>query len=76
MNRPLVEVELAFVLREPLVGPSVNAADVIRATDFVLPVHRDRRHPSEGPGARRRSSTASPTPPLAGWSCWGAGQPA
>src|SRR6516225_7261585 len=37
MNRPLVEVELAFVLREPLVGPSVNAADVIRATDFVLP---------------------------------------
>jgi 2-oxo-hept-3-ene-1,7-dioate hydratase/2-keto-4-pentenoate hydratase len=37
MNRPLVEVEVAFVLREPLVGPGVNAADVIRATDFVLP---------------------------------------
>ena len=37
MNRPLVEVELAFVLKEPLRGPSVNAADVIRATDFVLP---------------------------------------
>ncbi len=36
---------------------SVNAADVIRATDFVLPVHRDRRHPPEGPGpqhARRQ----------------------
>lgn len=37
MNRPLVEVELAFVLKEDLVGPSVNAADVIRATDFILP---------------------------------------
>ena len=37
MNRPLVEVELAFVLRGPLTGPYVNAADVIRATDFVLP---------------------------------------
>ena len=37
MNRPLVEAELAFVLREPLVGPGVNAVDVIRATDFVLP---------------------------------------
>ena len=37
MNRPLVEVELAFVLKAPLRGPSVNAADVIRATDFVLP---------------------------------------
>ncbi|MGH9134996.1 MAG: 2-keto-4-pentenoate hydratase [Ilumatobacteraceae bacterium] len=37
MNRPLVEVELAFVLGAPLAGPSVNAADVIRAVDFVLP---------------------------------------
>jgi 2-oxo-hept-3-ene-1,7-dioate hydratase len=37
MNRPLVEVELAFVMREPLRGPSVNVVDVIRATDFVLP---------------------------------------
>lgn len=37
MNTPLVEVELAFVLKEPLRGPSINAADVIRATDFVLP---------------------------------------
>ncbi|MGH2586556.1 MAG: 2-keto-4-pentenoate hydratase, partial [Dehalococcoidia bacterium] len=36
-NRPRVEVELAFVLRHDLVGPSVNAADVIRATDFILP---------------------------------------
>lgn len=34
---PLVEIELAFVLKSPLRGPNVNAADVIRATDFVLP---------------------------------------
>ena len=32
-------------------------------------VHRDRRHPPEGPRARRRWSTASPTPPpAASWS--------
>ncbi len=37
MNRPLVEVELVFVLKEDLGGPSVNALDVIRATDFVVP---------------------------------------
>jgi 2-oxo-hept-3-ene-1,7-dioate hydratase/2-keto-4-pentenoate hydratase len=37
MNRPLVEVELAFVLKEPLEGPGINVADVIRATDFVVP---------------------------------------
>ena len=37
MNRPLVEVELAFVMRDELRGPHVNVADVIRATDFVLP---------------------------------------
>ncbi|THD78572.1 MAG: hypothetical protein E7812_11315 [Phenylobacterium sp.] len=37
MNRPLVEVELAFVMGRELKGPSVNAADVIRATDFILP---------------------------------------
>jgi len=51
MNRPLVEVELAFVLREPLVGPSVNAADVIRATDFVLPCIEivDTRQKGRGP---------------------------
>lgn len=36
-NRPLVEVELAFVLRDQLLGPGITAADVIRATDFVLP---------------------------------------
>lgn len=34
---PLVEIELAFVMKEPLQGPGVNVADVIRATDFVLP---------------------------------------
>ena len=37
MNRPLVEVELAFVMGRELKGPSVTAAEVIRATDFILP---------------------------------------
>jgi 2-oxo-hept-3-ene-1,7-dioate hydratase/2-keto-4-pentenoate hydratase len=37
LNRPMVEVELAFVMKERLQGPSVHVADVIRATDFVLP---------------------------------------
>ena len=51
MNRPLVEVELAFVLREPLAGPAVNVADVIRATDFVLPAIEivDTRQKGRGP---------------------------
>lgn len=39
MNRPLVEIELVFVLRSPLGGPDVNAIDVIRATDYVLPAY-------------------------------------
>jgi 2-keto-4-pentenoate hydratase len=34
---PRVEVEVAFVLKERLEGPSCNVADVLRATDFVLP---------------------------------------
>ncbi len=37
MNRPLVEVELAFVMGDELRGPSINVADVIRAVDFVMP---------------------------------------
>lgn len=37
LNRALVEVEIAFVLKERLQGPGINAADVIRATDFILP---------------------------------------
>ncbi len=37
LNQPRVEVELAFVLGADLSGPGVTAADVIRATDFVLP---------------------------------------
>ena len=51
MNDPLVEVELAFILREPLVGPAVNAVDVIRATDFVLPCIEviDNRQQGRGP---------------------------
>lgn len=34
---PRVEIEVAFVLARPLEGPGINAADVIAATDFVLP---------------------------------------
>ena len=51
MNRPLVEVEIAFVLKEDLPGPAVNAADVIRATDFVLPCIEivDSRQKGRGP---------------------------
>ena len=51
MNRPLVEVEIAFVLRQDLPGPAVNAADVIRATDFVLPCIEivDSRQKGRGP---------------------------
>ena len=35
--QPLVEIEMAFVMKERLEGPGINVADVIRATDFVLP---------------------------------------
>jgi 2-oxo-hept-3-ene-1,7-dioate hydratase len=34
---PRVEVELAFVLGQPLQGPGVTLVDVLRATDYVLP---------------------------------------
>ena len=34
---PLVEIEMAFVMKERLQGPGLNVADVIRAIDFVLP---------------------------------------
>ncbi|MCP4222246.1 MAG: 2-oxo-hepta-3-ene-1,7-dioate hydratase [Actinomycetia bacterium] len=37
MNRPLVEIELVFVLDTNLGGPDVNAVDVINATRYVLP---------------------------------------
>jgi 2-oxo-hept-3-ene-1,7-dioate hydratase len=50
LHNPLVEVEIAFVLKHDLVGPAVNAADVIRATDFVLPCLEivDRRFSTRG----------------------------
>ena len=34
---PRVEVELAFILGEPLKGPNVTIYDVLRATEFVTP---------------------------------------
>ena len=52
MNRPMVEIEVVFVLKSELGGPSVNAVDVIRATDFVLPAVEvvDSRFASRGAG--------------------------
>lgn len=35
--RPAVEIEIAFVMRDPLSGPGVTAADVIAATDYIVP---------------------------------------
>jgi 2-keto-4-pentenoate hydratase len=35
--QPRVEIEVAFVLKARLEGPGVTVADVIRATDFILP---------------------------------------
>lgn len=34
---PMIEIEIAFVMRHALKGPGVLPVDVIRATDFVLP---------------------------------------
>ena len=34
---PKVEGEIAFVLKKTLTGPGITAADVLRATDFVMP---------------------------------------
>jgi 2-keto-4-pentenoate hydratase len=50
MNHPLVEVEIAFVMGKELAGPSLNVADVIRATDFVLPALEivDNRYNARG----------------------------
>lgn len=35
--QPKAEAELAFVLKEDLIGPGLTATDVIRATDYVSP---------------------------------------
>jgi len=50
MNSPLAEIEIVFVLKEPLGGPDVNAIDVIRATDFILPAVEvvDNRYAGSG----------------------------
>lgn len=37
LNRPLVEIEMLFVLRADLGGSDVNALDVINATEYVVP---------------------------------------
>src|ERR1700712_2039677 len=35
--KPRVEVELAFVMGKRLIGPGVGIADVLRATEYVIP---------------------------------------
>jgi 2-oxo-hept-3-ene-1,7-dioate hydratase len=40
--KPRVEVELAFVLGQPLKGPGIGLIDVLRATDYVVPALDDR----------------------------------
>ena len=37
MIQPKAEGEIAFVLKEDLMGPGVTTADVLRATKFVMP---------------------------------------
>ena len=37
MIQPKAEGEIAFVLKEDLMGPGVTSADVLRATKFVMP---------------------------------------
>ncbi len=37
MIAPRAEGEIAFVLKQDLVGPGVTASDVLRATDFIVP---------------------------------------
>ncbi|GAA6155972.1 2-keto-4-pentenoate hydratase [Pyruvatibacter sp. HU-CL02332] len=34
---PMIEIEIAFVMKDALKGPGILPVDVIRATDFVLP---------------------------------------
>ncbi|HWA60290.1 MAG TPA: fumarylacetoacetate hydrolase family protein [Caulobacteraceae bacterium] len=34
---PMIEIEIAFVMKERLAGPGVLPMDVVRATDFVVP---------------------------------------
>ena len=51
---PKIEVELAFILNSPLAGPDVTIADVLNATDYVIPAleliaaRSYRTHPKTG----------------------------
>ena len=47
--KPRVEVELAFVLGKRLMGPGIGLTDVLAATEYVVPAHRDRRCARAGP---------------------------
>ena len=51
-DRPSVEIEISFVLKDRLAGPGITIVDVIRATDFILPAIEivDSRYTARGPG--------------------------
>ncbi|MEM7132319.1 MAG: fumarylacetoacetate hydrolase family protein [Chloroflexota bacterium] len=50
MNRPKVEIEIAFVLHTDLTSLTVNTVDVIQATDFIMPAFEivDNRYNKRG----------------------------
>jgi 2-oxo-hept-3-ene-1,7-dioate hydratase len=35
--QPRIEAELAFILKSPLEGPRITVADVLKATDYIVP---------------------------------------
>ncbi|WP_231943985.1 FAA hydrolase family protein [Arcanobacterium phocae] len=49
-NKPRVEVELAFILKDKLEGPQVTIYDVLRATEFVTPAIEILSSRVSGPG--------------------------
>lgn len=71
---PRFEVEFAFILAKPLMGPAVTMVDVLNATDYVIAALElidarieqfDRK-----PGSRARFATPLPTMPPTPASSW------
>ena len=78
---PRVEVELAFILGQPLKGPGVTLFDVLRATDYVTPAieiidARIEQFDRDSKAPCARCSTPSATLPPMPASCWAAGRQA
>jgi len=57
--RPRVEIELAFIMGRPLKGPGVGLAEVLRATEYVVPaieiVDARLQDPAAGSSTRWRT---------------------